>query len=295
MQHSLLFSIVIPTYNRADFISKAILSALAQTYLNYEIIVVDDGSSDNTEEVVRGIKSAKLTYIKKKNEERAVARNTGARLAKGEYITFFDSDDLLYPHHLQTAYDFIQQKQAPEFFHLGYDIKTPEGNLIGKVDNLKGNLNEQIIDGNILSCNGVFVRKNIIQKHPFNEDRALSASEDWELWLRLASRYPLHYCNTITSTVINHDQRSVLVINKEKLIKRQELLMKYVWQDEECVKKYAHHKNQSIANTYTYIALHLALTKRYRPDVLKYLSKAIMRSIHVLKSRRFYASIKHII
>jgi hypothetical protein len=86
----------------------------------------------------------------------------------------------------------------------------------------------------------------------------------------------------------------VLVINKEKLIKRQELLMKYIWQDAECVKKYAYHKNQSIANTYTYIALHLALTKQYRSDVIKYLSKALMRSTHVLKSRRFYATIKHI-
>ncbi|QHT70551.1 glycosyltransferase [Rhodocytophaga rosea] len=294
MGNSIFFTVVIPTYNRAGFITKTIQSVLGQTFQNFEIIVVDDGSTDNTEEVMKSIISDKITYHKKKNEERAVARNTGARMASGTYVTFFDSDDLLYPNHLQEAYAMVQQHHSPEFFHLGYDIKDPEGHLIGKVDHLEGNLNEKLIEGNILSCNGVFIRKDIILKHPFNEDRALSASEDWELWLRLASRYPLYYSNTITSTVINHDQRSVLVINKDKLIKRQELFVKYVWQDEKCLEKYGKYKSKVIANTYTYIALHLALTKKYRLDVIRYLSKAFIQSVHVLRSRRFYASIKHI-
>ncbi len=107
MQANLFFSVVIPTYNRASFVGKTIQSLLAQTYSHFEIIVVDDGSTDDTEAVVRGIRSDKLTYHKKKNGERAAARNTGARLAKGDYVNFFDSDDLAYPVHLHTALDLI--------------------------------------------------------------------------------------------------------------------------------------------------------------------------------------------
>ena len=89
--HNIFFSIVIPTYNRAKFIDKAIASLLNQKYEDFEVIVVDDGSTDNTEEVVKSFNNNKVKYYKKENQERGAARNYGAKLAKGEYINFFDS------------------------------------------------------------------------------------------------------------------------------------------------------------------------------------------------------------
>jgi glycosyltransferase involved in cell wall biosynthesis len=295
MQTDPFFTVVIPTYNRADFISKSITSALAQRFQDFEIIVVDDGSTDHTEEVVKSIKSDKITYHKKKNEERAVARNTGARLGKGKYVNFFDSDDLLYPNHLEEAHRVIQEHGEPEFFHLGYDVKDPEGNLLSTMNTLEGNLNDRLIKGNFLSCNGVFVRRDIALKHPFNTDRDLSASEDYELWLRLAARYPLRFSNTVTSTVVNHELRSVLVINRDKLIKRQNLFIKYLWEDQVARKKYQKYKGLVLAEVYTYIALHLAITKKHRGDVIEYLTRSVFTRPATLGTRRFWATLKNLI
>ncbi len=292
----IFFSIIIPTYNRADLLPKTLQSLLNQTYSHYEIIVVDDGSTDNTSEIMKEWISEKVIYFPKINEERAVARNTGARLAKGEYLNFFDSDDIAYPNHLQVAANFINEINNPEIFHLGHDYKTPEGDIIREVNNFTSeNLNEELIQGNILSCNGVFIKKEIALKHPFNEDRQLSASEDWELWLRLAAIYPIKYNNTITSTIVNHEMRSVLVINKEKLIKRQEAFIKHLFDDKAAKEKYNSYKNLFISDCYTYISLHLALTKNYKKDVIIYIWKAFAKRPAVLSRKRFWASLKHLI
>src|SRR5437763_11554370 len=107
MEGRIFFSIIIPTYNRASMIEKTIQSALNQSYSDYEIIIVDDGSTDNTEQVVLSIKDARIFYFKKENAERAAARNYGAHRAKGDYITFLDSDDVLYPSFLYNASETI--------------------------------------------------------------------------------------------------------------------------------------------------------------------------------------------
>lgn len=288
------FSIVIPTYNRADFILHALNSVFAQSYKNFEVIVIDDGSTDNTEEVLKQVSDSRLTYHKKKNEERAVARNTGAKMGKGKYVTFFDSDDLLYPNHLQDAFEFIKKNNEPVFFHLAYDIKDAKGNLIQKPISFTGNLNDKIIFGNVLSCNGVFIRRDIALQYPFNEDRELSASEDWHLWVRLSARFPLMYSNVLTSTIVNHDSRSVLAVNKEKLVKRMELLIKYLFEDKIVKQKYGKYKSLVASDLYTYIALHLAITKKHRKDAIKYLYKSFIEYPGAIKSRRFYGTIKNL-
>ena len=87
-------SVVIPTYNRASLLKRAIKSVLCQTYPDFEVIIVDDGSTDNTEEVIRSFDDKRVKYIKlKKNKGYPVALNKGVKTAKGEYIGFLDSDD----------------------------------------------------------------------------------------------------------------------------------------------------------------------------------------------------------
>ncbi len=294
--NNIFFSIIVPTYNRANLLPKTLATLLAQSYKNYEIIVVDDGSTDNTAQIMQEWVAKGVIYHQKNNEERAVARNTGVKMAKGDYINFFDSDDLAYPNHLETANNFIQKNENIDVFHLGYDFKNPEGLLDRKVDNFSGNtLNEQLIQGNILSCNGVFLRKDVILKHNFVEDRVLAASEDYELWLRLAALYPIKYDNTITSTVIDHEGRSVLNINKEKLIARLEVFMKYLFIDKKSNEKYAVHKSFLQSECYTYISLHLALTKKHRLGVIRYVFKAFFVRPAVIARRRFWASLKHLL
>ncbi len=292
----ILFSIIIPTYNRAAFIEKTIESVLAQTYTNYEIIVVDDGSTDNTEDIVKNIISAKIQYHKIKNSERGAARNHGASIAKGDYVNFFDSDDLLYTNHLSEAYQLIIKQDKPEIIAISFDIKDREGILVLKGQHYTGDLNLNLVKkGNLLSCNGVFLRKDIRLKHLFNEDRKLSGSEDYELWLRLSSEYKIHYSNTVSSSIINHDDRSVLHMNKENLIIRFKTLFDNVMNNEKFVSKYGMYENYILSNNYIYISLHIALAGNNKTDAIKYLIKAIIKKPFIILSRRFVAIIKHLI
>lgn len=294
MQDNPYFSVVIPTYNRAHLIAKTIESILAQQDTDFEVIVVDDGSRDNTEEVVRAIKDERVAYYKKDNAERGAARNYGAARARGRYVNFFDSDDLLYPNHLTVARRLIEQRDEPEIFHLGYEMRDAEGHLLYRVDSLKGSLNEQLLRGNLLSCNGVFVRRDVALLFPFNEDRGLSASEDWELWLRLASRFEIHYSNEVTSIIVNHDERSVLGGGEAAMLKRKSLTLKYLFEDEQFVKKYGRYRRVIENEFLSYMALHLALAGEPR-RACKYLKDSVIVLPSSVFRRRFLAVVKHVI
>jgi glycosyltransferase involved in cell wall biosynthesis len=294
MSEELLFSVVIPTYNRASFIQNTIQSVLSQSYRNFEIIVIDDGSTDNTKEVIDSKNSKKLKYFRIENSERGAARNFGSRYAAGDYINFLDSDDLLYSSHLALANKYLLELNHTEVFYLNYDFRDDEGKLLRETSTITGDLNKQLIYGNILSCNGVFLRKDIALKFPYVEDRKLSGSEDWELWLRLASRYQLYYANQITSTMVNHESRSVLTSNEEKLLKRKELALSYAFSDEKVKESFGRNKNKMEAFCYSYISLHLALAKEKRESI-RYLVRGAKLSVQILLRRRFLAILKHLL
>ena len=156
-------------------------------------------------------------------------------------------------------------------------------------------LNDTIADGNHLSCNGVFVRKDIFLQHLFNEDRALSASEDYELWLRLAARYPLHYSNVVTSVIIDHKAINDRKTNDRDLIQRLKKLLHYLQQDKEVMKRYAKQFNKIRMDSHSYIALYLAEQPAYKLKSIYYMLIAMGNSFSYPKKRRFYATIKKIL
>ncbi len=289
------FSIIIPTYNRAALIGKTIRTVLAQDFDDFEIIVVDDGSKDATEEEVAKLVDPRLTYYKKDNAERGAARNYGRAKARGEYINFFDSDDLMYPQHLSTARAFITQSGTPEFFHLGYDFKNPDGVTTKQVNGFDDAVRERALFDNVLSCNGVFVRADIAAQFPFEEDRKLASAEDWELWIRLLSRYTLRYSNTITTSVVSHDLRSIRTIATEKIIARDLALIAYLKNDYEVLRRYGKRFNLFIADRYTFIMLCLSEDNN-RGAVATWAMRAVGIYPLVLFDRRFpLAAIKNII
>jgi glycosyltransferase involved in cell wall biosynthesis len=295
-QNDIFFSVVVPTYNRADLITKTLQSLLNQQYTNYEIIVVDDGSTDNTEEVVKSLDNQRIIYVKKNNAERAAARNYGAAMAKGEYINFFDSDDLAYPNHISEAIGIIKQYKKPEWFHLSYAVADPSGAILRNAAKYSApTLNKQLVKGNILSCNGVFIKKDILLANPFIEDRELSASEDYELWCRLAARFPLVYSNTITTLVVDHEMRSVRKINGEQLITRLNSLSHHLEQDSMVVAYFGKGVNQIKMYASSYIAVHLSDQPAFKLTSIQYLIKAISQSVAIVKKKVFYAIIKNLI
>src|SRR5690349_19559359 len=117
MKADILFTVVILTYNRADLILETIHTVLNQTYRNYEIIVVDNCSTDNTEEVLKPLIEKRLIRFLKhdKNYERSKSRNTGMKNANGDYLTFLDSDDFMYVNCLKDAHAYIIENPEIKF------------------------------------------------------------------------------------------------------------------------------------------------------------------------------------
>lgn len=289
---ALTFSVVIPTYNRGYLIGKTIDSILNQTFTDFEILIIDDGSTDNTHEIVNAFKDPRLKYFKKENAERGAARNYGAKRAKGSYINFFDSDDLTYPNHLQVASEMISSHGHPEFIHLGYDHRLPDGTVTRQINKFTDGILKELYFDNKLSCNGVFIRREICLEYPFEESRVLASSEDWQLWIRLNCRYKLHYTNVITSSIVNHDQRSLFTIQAEKVIARDLYLIESLKNDELVVNSYRHSFSKYVAERFTFFMLCLS-QERQRKRVWAWGIRAFIEYPPILFTKRFLASLKN--
>ncbi|MBO8173074.1 MAG: glycosyltransferase [Bacillaceae bacterium] len=190
-------SVIIPTYNRARFIEDAIQSVLNQTYKDYEIIVVDDGSTDDTKD--RVIKFGdKVRYIYQENQGPSAARNTGIRYARGEYIAFLDSDDRFLPDKLRKQMKYIRRHPTCRFLYSWfYKIKLKKHRTVKKLIKSKKCKDREQLRYSLLTrqftirTSTVLVKKSCFKKvGMFNEDYLYS--QDWDMWLRLASRYSAH-------------------------------------------------------------------------------------------------------
>ena len=294
MNDSPFFSVIIPTYNRQETICKSIESALAQRCGDFELIVVDDGSTDDTQKVVLNFKDNRIHYFKSDNGERGRARNIGIKMSKGKYITFLDSDDILYENHISKAKEVCEKYNYPEIFRTAFEIKDTKGRVLEQTILRNDTANEALVYGNMLACLGVFVRSEVIENFLFIEDRELAGTEDYELWLRLGSRYTIYSDNTITAAILHHNQRSVVHQNIKQLEGRIRLFIRYVFSDVANRAAYNHKKNLFIAMRYSYVALH-ASTSNMKIVAMKYLILAVVRYPKFPLFKRFYVIIYKII
>jgi glycosyltransferase involved in cell wall biosynthesis len=294
MKNNPAFTLVIPTYNRAAFITKTLDSVCKQTFSDFEVIIVDDGSTDNTQQVVeKYLADNRFRYFKKVNAERAAARNYGILLANGNYITFLDSDDYLLPYHFEIANSKINSNNELKVFHLGYEIFNGINNIY-TLPELPNPVNRALIDGNHLSCLGVFIKNEIAKENLFDENRDLSGSEDFELWIRIAMKYPIYTFSEITSRLINHDSRSVNAIDVQKLQKRLDLLEEKVINSLNTNSEYVNEKNKFISFRMLYQALHLAVAG-YKREAIRETIKAINSYPKCILTYRFGTIIKKVL
>lgn len=289
MKTELLFSLIMPCYNREAFVLKTIATVMEQSYPHFELILVDDGSSDNTGAIVQGLKNPKIRYYKIENSERGAARNYGIKKATGDYISFLDSDDILLPDHFQTAYEMILRYKRPEVVHLNFYLE--DGNNNRQMAKVPASITDFIPTGNPFSTNGIFLRADIAKNNLFNEDRKLAASEDYELWTRLAARYTIHCTEKATSVIHSHVNRSVFASNIDQLILRKDLFLKYVFEDEQVREKFGTKKAVFDAYFLSYIALHLVLSRNIVRGYF-YLLKAAFTYPPSLFERRTLAIVK---
>lgn len=186
------FSVVIPAYNRAAIIGRAIDSCLDQTFGDYEIIVVDDGSTDDTEAVVGAYSDPRLSFIRQANAGGAAARNTGVAAARGRYIAFLDSDDAFLPGKLAAFHAAIEAAAgetgadavvwySPLSFHRG------EGNVMRKPD--RAIRPDEPVGDYLFACDGLMQTSTLVIPKPLFDgvkfDPTLRNLQDLDLCLRL--------------------------------------------------------------------------------------------------------------
>ena len=210
--NNLFFSIIIPVYNRVEFITLAIESCLKQSFEHFELIVIDDGSTDGTAEAVKRIKDERVNYVYQENSERGAARNHGVKLAKGKYVFFLDSDDLLDRNHLELAKKKIDSIVGLDFLFTGIKSNV-NADFISLNPDFGDLIDPQIILKRNVCGSVIFLRREFAIENKFEEDRRLAGSEDRLLVLELSKKTKLHNSNNNTYSLIDHPDRSMLSID----------------------------------------------------------------------------------
>ena len=184
-------AVVIPTFNRDSVVSRAIDSALRQTLLPAEIIVVDDGSTDNTPSLIAAKYSA-ISYLRTENKGVSAARNLGIKKAKSEWIAFLDSDDEWLPQKLEKQVAYLSREQKYKVAHCD-EIWIRNGKRVNQKAKHKkygGYIFEKCLPLCVISPSAVIIRREL-----FDElgcfDETLPACEDYDLWLRICAKYPV--------------------------------------------------------------------------------------------------------
>lgn len=207
MSENILFSIIIPTYNRADLLVRSIQSVLDQTYGIWELLVVDDGSTDHTANVVKAYTDKRIRYFYKDNEERSIARNYGIDRAKGLYFCFLDDDDYYLPLFLEKMLRGIQQHHFPKaLFRCGEYIEKPNGQLVREKAPKKHKNNPVRYLWEMQSS----IRPFAIHRELLEEHRFLSTcrfGQDFHLLIRLVIQYPFYEIPGYFSANVRHESQ----------------------------------------------------------------------------------------
>ena len=282
-----LFSIIIPTYNRGEFIAKTIDSILGQTFSAIQLIIVDDGSTDNTFSVVNAYADSRICYFKISNRERGASRNYGMQKAEGKYINYFDSDDLFLPC-LDELSKFIEKYSNPDVIYGAIEHINQQGKVLFVQKLPFKSFTKNLLHNNFMACGAVFLKREIAAQFLFHEDRRLSSSEDWELWLRIHARYSFTYFPHAIFQQVHHTYRSLNLINPEKIEVRDTYFASLVLQNENLRRFYGDSALRLFAaDRYTFISLAWSVT--YFMKSFYYWRKAIYTSGVVVYRKRFWA------
>ncbi len=284
------FSVVIPTYNRAAFIGATLASVLSQTYPHYEIIVVDNCSTDNIDEVLLPyIQAGQIKFVRHEmNYERARSRNTGMSLAKGDFVTLLDSDDFMYPNNLADAADYARAHPEIKCFHNLYEYVDGDRNVIRRYPppSLVNQL-EAIAEGNFMSCIGDFIHRDIYQHYQFDTTHDLTGGEDWEFWLRVLADHPVGRIERVNSGVLQHEGRSVNNQNLDSMKIGLDYISAKLAADPHLAQVYGPYLKRIRANSSVYMAI-LANTGGLFDEARKYLSEAVKIDFSLIAKPRFW-------
>jgi glycosyltransferase involved in cell wall biosynthesis len=222
-------SIIIPTYNRAYSLRLAIISVLNQTFHDFEIIVVDDGSRDNTHEVISEFSDGRIRYIcHEVNKKEAGARNTGVVNSTGEYIAFIDDDDEWLPEKLEKQIDLLENSsRIVGCVYTGFfAIEQYSGRILYEViPQKRGNIfNDMFIDNWIGTPSTVLLKKECFDKVGFFDEK-IAYGPDYDMWIRLAKEFHIEYIAQPLVKYYIHERKlstnyKIMISGKEVIIEK---------------------------------------------------------------------------
>ena len=186
-------SVIIPAYNRANYLTEAINSVLSQTYRNFELIVVNDGSQDNTEEILKKY-TGKIKYFYQENNGVSSARNKGIDNSKGEFLCFLDSDDLWEKKKLEKQIDYFNKNVDVKICYTD-EIWIRRGKRVNQMKKHKkhsGNIFKMSLPLCIISASSVMIKKEVLSKVGFF-DESFQVCEDYDLWLRISKEFQVGF------------------------------------------------------------------------------------------------------
>lgn len=241
------FSVVIPSYNRSAFLPNTLTSILTQNYPDYEIIVVDDGSTDDTAAVIRNfsITEKRIRYFYISNSERGAARNFGLKKAVGSFVFFLDSDDIMRQNHLSVLKHYIDKYPEQNFFATKFSFLRGGREFLSPVSKLKEGAYDYslFLKGN---CLGTLIcaRRSNQGLIPFLEDRRYSVMEDWIFNIQNSLKDTIYIIDERTIHINDHAGRSMSdnkFVIKKRVLATDFLLNSGWFNDSECltIKKYS--------------------------------------------------------
>ena len=204
------FTVIIPAYNRASILPETIESIQNQRFESWEIVVVDDGSKDDTEAVIRGISThdSRIKYVYQENAERSAARNNGAKNAQGRYLFFLDSDDAFEPNHMHEVHALLQKEEFPVGMVFSNVLYLKE-NGIEKPDipSMEEGGSFDYLLRHPITPSRVCVHRDVFNVFQF--DPEIVIVEDQVLWICIATRFPVFHQKEYTVRYRIHDGNSI--------------------------------------------------------------------------------------
>lgn len=202
-------SVVIPTHNRALLLKRAVNSVLRQTFSDFELIVVDDASTDDTTRIVEGFHDKRIKYLRHRSNLGApVARNTGISSARGDYIGLLDDDDEWFPEKLEKQIlKFSQVSERVGLIYTGHEVREGDGRLLRTyIPEARGDVRMRLLLGTTFASNTPLIRKACFQKVGFF-DESLKSCQDWDMWKRISDQYEFDYVPEILAIVYRHKKQ----------------------------------------------------------------------------------------
>ncbi len=265
-------TVIIPTYNAIAYLPSTVDSVIQQTFTDFEVLIVDDGSTDETVEWVSKLVDPRVRLISQANQGVAVARNQGIASAQGEYVAFLDADDLWEPTKLEKQVKCLDENPQVGLVNTSIVNIDEQGKPLGAVNasDVEGNVLKYIVEENLILCGSApMVRRSCLEAVQ-GFDQQLMSAEDWDLWIRLSARYdfavvrePLvlyrQHLNSKSNNIERHLKHRLKVIDKTF---------------ETVAKNLQPFKNRALGRAYLSVAWKLLVQKDYKTSTM-YRQKAL--------------------